>query len=222
MATPVKAYILNHDTGDKIECQFNPTDYSMSKQQAVQASPTPRNNAPTASSQGGGSATISFELFFDTYRGEEGDMKDVRDEYTNKLLALMDISPPAKNADSNTQSGRPPLISFHWGETWSFTGLLTQCNLKFTLFTSSGKPVRATASISIHEADDPNNKPKTNPTSGGEGMRANRVVEPGDTLDLISYKEYGDPTLWRHLATANNIENPRALKPGQRLVVPNI
>ena len=37
----------------------------------------------------------------------------------------------------------------------------------------------------------------------------------------IAYKEYGDPNHWRHIAQANGITNPMALRPGQVLnIVP--
>jgi len=83
-------------------------------------------------------------------------------------------------------------------------------------------PVRATASMSMLQVKDAGTYPAQNPTSGGEGVRATHTVEWGDTLDLIAFREYGDATKWRPLAQANNLEDPRALRPGQKLVVPDI
>ncbi|MFB0563334.1 MAG: LysM peptidoglycan-binding domain-containing protein [Candidatus Lokiarchaeia archaeon] len=46
------------------------------------------------------------------------------------------------------------------------------------------------------------------------------VVKSGDTLKRIAAKVYGDPNQWRRIAKANNIVNPRKLKPGTELVIP--
>jgi nucleoid-associated protein YgaU len=43
-----------------------------------------------------------------------------------------------------------------------------------------------------------------------------------ETLWLIADEEYGDPSKWRRIAEANDLENPRDLRSGQRLVVPEL
>jgi nucleoid-associated protein YgaU len=48
------------------------------------------------------------------------------------------------------------------------------------------------------------------------------TVRDGDTLPAIAYREYGDATQWRPIATANDLSNPLALTPGASLVVPRI
>jgi nucleoid-associated protein YgaU len=45
------------------------------------------------------------------------------------------------------------------------------------------------------------------------------VVSEGDTLGGIAHSIYGDATLWRLLAEANDIDNPLSLRPGQQLIV---
>lgn len=58
-------------------------------------------------------------------------------------------------------------------------------------------------------------------TSGDDGERT-VVVEEGDTLWDIAEEEYGDPTKWRVIAEANDIEDPRSLEPGTVLVIPEL
>jgi len=60
----------------------------------------------------------------------------------------------------------------------------------------------------------------TNPTSGGGEPHRIHVVQAGERLDWIAYKEYGNPTLWRHIARENNLIRPHRLRPGQKLIVP--
>jgi len=216
-----KAYILNNETQAQVSCLFNPTDYSFTKANTWTATPLTGADVPAPQFGGGGNLKMTFELFFDTYTGDEASMTDVR-TYTEKLLNLMKIDPSTLNADTNAKKGRPPVCTFHWGNYWSFKGVIENITIKFTLFTSQGLPVRATASMTMLQVKDDGTYPAQNPTSGGEGMRAARTVEWGDTLDLIAFREYGDATKWRPLAQANNLEDPRALRPGQKLVVPDI
>lgn len=217
-----KAFIYNEDKHAKaLDCLFNPTEYSFHKGNTWDVKPLPGQNVPNANFTGGDVMTMSFQLLFDTYSGQsEEDDQDVR-EYTEKLLMLMKID-TTLHSSNDTVAGRPPIVSFHWGDYWSFKGVITSVELRFTLFTGQGKPVRATAQVSLQQFEELGTYPRQNPTSGGEGVRASRMVEVGDTLDLIAYQEYGDATRWRPLAVANHLENPRALRPGQRLVVPEL
>lgn len=48
------------------------------------------------------------------------------------------------------------------------------------------------------------------------------TVRPGDTLSSIAAVQMGSASLWRRLAEANNIRDPRALRVGQRLVIPPV
>jgi nucleoid-associated protein YgaU len=59
-----------------------------------------------------------------------------------------------------------------------------------------------------------------NPTSGTPRPHRVHRVQPGETLDRISARYYGDPTRWRDLALANDIEDPLGLRPGSLLSVP--
>ena len=134
-------------------------------------------------------------------------------DYTEKLLTYMKVDPNTVQSDA-ASAGRPPVCSFHWGNYWTFKGVITAVNLTFTLFDGTGKPVRARANVTLQQIQPEGLFPAQNPTSGGDGMRARHMVEDGDTLDLIAYQEYGDPTRWRAIALANGIDNPRALRAG--------
>lgn len=59
------------------------------------------------------------------------------------------------------------------------------------------------------------------PTAGPPTGRV-YVVRPGDTLSRIAAKEMGSASLWRRLGEANNIRDPRSLRPGQRLRIPHV
>ncbi|MDQ1739694.1 MAG: hypothetical protein QOE53_1346, partial [Pseudonocardiales bacterium] len=61
-----------------------------------------------------------------------------------------------------------------------------------------------------------------NPTSGTPRPHRVHRVQPGETLDRIAARYYGDSTRWRSLAAANNVEDPLAMRPGALLSVPRI
>jgi nucleoid-associated protein YgaU len=48
------------------------------------------------------------------------------------------------------------------------------------------------------------------------------TVQRGDTLQSISFREYDDPAEWRRIADANSVDDPMALEPGMKLLVPPI
>ncbi|HML25871.1 MAG TPA: LysM peptidoglycan-binding domain-containing protein, partial [Methanomethylovorans sp.] len=48
------------------------------------------------------------------------------------------------------------------------------------------------------------------------------VTKQGDSLWSIAYREYGDPALWRYIADANKIHDPRSLETGAELIIPSV
>ena len=212
---PEKAYILNEETKDKVECLFNPTEYTVSKSNSWNPTNKPGTDVPQLMYGGGNPAELQMELFFDTY--EKGE--DVT-KYTKKLMAMARIEP--KTVDQQSNLGRPPVVLFSWGEFFSFRAVITSLSIRYTLFLSNGIPVRAVASVSFQEcaqADLPQQEAASpSPTRGTRGHKV-RVVRPGDTIDRIAFEEYGDSKAWRHLAQANNLDNPLDLRPGQALMV---
>jgi hypothetical protein len=128
-----------------------------------------------------------------------------------------------EDRSNNSMHTRPPHVMFRWGDFETFPAVITQLSQKFTLFLETGMPVRATLTVALQEVPQQAVKNQTqaqNPSSRMAGARRVHVVDPGDTIDLIASKAFGEPTNWRLLAEANNLDDPRRLRPGQRLVIP--
>ncbi len=211
------ASILNVSRkGKPIRCMFNPKEYTFTKQNTWSPSKTPGKNTPPLQFGGAQPAALQMQLFFDTY--EEG--KDVRKVYTDAIWELMWLDPAL--ADKKNKLGKPPVVRFQWGQSWSFDAVITSITQKFTLFTPHGIPVRATLDVTFMQVRDEKfyTGQKQNPTSGGEGAQRVRTVQDGDTLAWIAYQEYGDPTLWRGIADANGLTRVRRLTPGTVLLIP--
>jgi nucleoid-associated protein YgaU len=106
-----------------------------------------------------------------------------------------------------------------WGTMRYFRAYLKSVIVNYTLFGDGGRPVRATVDLILEET--PDDAAGQNPTSGGIAGRSATVVQAGDSLASIAYREYGKARLWRALALANDIEDPLALLPGTALLVPS-
>jgi nucleoid-associated protein YgaU len=206
-----KAFLENIDTGDKIDVLFNPKEYKISKSNSYQAAKTSGGNVPKMTFSNGQPASMTVQLFFDTYE----DKKDVR-VHTDKIAALMEVK---VKDEGKGKKLRPPQVKFHWGVSWTFKAVITQMSQNFTLFLPDGTPVRAIVDLTMQQVEDDKKKPGQNPTSGGLGGRRTHIVGAGETLDLIAYEELGDASEWRRIADLNGIHDPLYLRPGSLLVV---
>jgi nucleoid-associated protein YgaU len=217
-----KAIISSLDfSSEKVTCLFNPKEYTFSKQNQYKPKKTTGGNVPQFTFEGGGAATLDMELFFDTYAdstpGEPA--KDVRKEYTDKIWRLMYVDERLK--DKKSKKARPPRVRFQWGESWGFNAVITKISQKFTLFAQDGTPLRATLNVGFQQEKDSETLQKQNPTSGGMGGERFWTVEEGDTLGWIAYQEYGETSMWRVIAEANDLDNVRELSAGTVLLIPN-
>lgn len=216
------AMIINVDdkTGQPpIKCHFNPKEYSYAKRNSWGKGKNAKgHNVAEVEFGGGDAATLTMQLFFDTYTGASSD--DVRKVYTDRIWKLMLVDETLK--DHTTDKGRPPKVQFQWGTALSFEAVITAITERFTLFKPDGTPVRATLDVTFQQVSDDQWYPGQNPTSGGRGGEQAWVVKDGDTLASIAYATYGDATRWRPIADANRLTRVRRLRPGTILEVPTL
>jgi len=121
----------------------------------------------------------------------------------------------------STNTPSPPWVVFGWGTFTSFVAIVKQVQAQYTMFRPDGTPIRATCSVTLEEVPT-TPPPRQNPTSGALEARRSHVVVAGDTLPSIAQREYGDPTRWRALAEANDIDDPMRLVPGTTLTIPDL
>jgi hypothetical protein len=226
------ATIIDKDHDVQVPCLFNPKEYTFSKQNSWSGKPTKGSNLGLFEFGNGQATTLSMQLFFDTYANikngtTRGTPKDVRTEYTAAIWEMMQVDTKLSNLNdkpgspSKNKKGRPPVVVFQWGSTWSFKAVITSIKERFTLFLPNGTPVRSTLDVTFQQVQDKNQHPPTNPTSGGVGGERVWTVSEGDTLAWIAYREYGDATRWRLIAYANRLTRVRQLTPGMILEIPN-
>ena len=207
-----KLVIRSLETRDKIECLFNPTEYTITKTNDWSSDPKRGENVPRQDFNGGDSKKMTLNLFFDTSL----DGYDVRKE-TDKLCKLMEVSNDL--TDRNSGKGRPPLVICQWGKVRLFKAYIQELTQRFTLFRDDGTPVRAHVTAVFCQAEEEGKFWPQNPTTSGQYGHKRWVVKEGDTIDLIAFYEYNDSALWRYIADINGLADPGKLKPGQVLII---
>jgi nucleoid-associated protein YgaU len=194
--------------GQQVVALFNPNQITVQKTVNWRRVPTAERDVPAAQFTHGDAATLSMDLFFDTY--EAG--TDVR-EYTRKIADLTTI-------EQHGSIHRPPICQLSWGQFGVFfQGVLQSLNQRYTLFKPDGTPVRATLGCSFQEWRSDDEEARRQKKESADVART-RVVQLGETLSSIAGLEYHDPTLWRPIAETNGIDNPRRIVPGQVLTIP--
>jgi len=192
--------------GEIIECKFNPPEYTTEKRVNYGELKATGSGASVQQFVDGGAKSLTMELFFDTSTERE----DVREEYVDDFDKLQEV-------DSELHA--PPVCQFVWGEGLAFTALVESIEKRFTMFLPSGIPVRARVNVTFTEYKTAEyHQAEVSPESTDK-TKAWTVTE-GDTLWLVASKEYGDAEHWRTIADANDIQNPRALEPGEELELP--
>jgi nucleoid-associated protein YgaU len=201
------AYIepLIDGPGERIKVSFNPAEYSLQKGNQFSSTPLPGLSNPVVSFVNGDADVLTMDLFFDTYTDKGS--SDVREE-TGKIADLLDIHPKLH---------APPPVRFVWGGL-RFKAVIERLSQRFTMFREDGVPVRATLNVTFKEyktiAD------QLNPPKESSDWTKRRTIVELDRLCLIAAAEYEDPTVWRVIADANEIDNPRLLQPGVEIALP--
>ena len=211
-----KAFLKFEGKGkENLPCLFNPESITITKSNDWSGDAMPGKGVPTLTFKGQQSGSMSFDLVFDT----TADGSPVTN-YTNKLLANMEIDATLPGTNEKTNNSRPPFVVFHWGQLYSFPAVIKSATVTFDYFSATGVPLRAKVKLDMTQYMASRAFTKQNPTSGTPEPHRVHRVQPGETLDRISARYYGDATRWRLLASANGIEDPLGIRPGSLITVP--
>lgn len=195
--------------GTRISVLFNPTEYTIERSNTYKTTSVPGLSGPLIHFINGEADSLSMELFLDDYTdAPKNGQKGVR-ERVDEIAAMLDI-------DNNQHA--PPIVRFVWGKL-SFKAIIEKLTRKFQLFQPEGVPARATLGISFKEYRTLSEL-LVNPRLQSADKSKRRVVVAGDSLWLMASREYHDATLWRAIAEANDLDDPRAILAGQWLIVP--
>lgn len=194
--------------GKKYKVLFNPNTYTVEQGNQYKYKPINGLSVPLVQFANGTTPKLSMELFFDC--SDKGFDADVR-EFTAPFVSLLDV-------DSELHA--PPLCQFVWGSLL-FKGYLESLTQKYTMFSVKGNPIRARFNVTFKGVSPIKEQLQQTPRHSPDRTKE-KTLKQGDQLWMISAEEYEDPKHWRAIADVNNIDNPRTLKPGRRLVVPRL
>jgi hypothetical protein len=190
---PLEKARLVFKNREPLPVMFNPTE--MIRERLVK----------TASIGGRHSERLTMDLFLDSSYFE--------DDETDIQIFLRELEDASA---SDPKHFRSPACAFHWG-TFSFSGAIDEFTVHYLKFLPNGIPTRAKVSLTISQIPHSFSIPyETQPPDPIKEYRA--PAESG--LWLAAWKAYGDPSLWRNIARANHIVNPRLVRANQPLIVP--
>ena len=219
--TPAKAKLVELDDkgnpsdnpGYAVIVQFNPENLKVSFTNQVQT-PTGTGSSgdkPSKQFVGAGTTKLTLQIWFDVtgqLPAESASIKDVR-KLTQKVAYF--ITP-------NEQTKVPPKVRFVWG-SFQFDGMMDALEESLEFFSPEGLPLRASMNVSLSEQKIvfQFNEDKKNKGPGGRdvspGASPLTQSQAGDTLPNLA--DAAGKTDWQSIASANGIENPRLLAPGQ-------
>jgi Contractile injection system tube protein/LysM domain len=197
----------------RVKFQFNPAQLELSKSANWAYTPTVASRAGGRPEfLGAGQQSLNLEIFLDC--SDRPGSPKVRHEVESLFDCLQVVPSSLPNRPS------PPWVIFEWGgfTTVRFVAYVRDVSASYTLFSSTGEPIRATCRVGLEEI--PQQTPGQNPTSGSLTARRVHRVVAGDTLHSLAYQEYGDATAWRAIAEINDIDDPMRLRAGRELLLP--
>jgi hypothetical protein len=197
-------------TGDELAVDYNPEEYTVNKDNNFAVQNVPGLGSPIVQFVNGNQRTLEVELFFDTYDTPTLPKADVRDK-TRKVVDLMAI---------DGELHAPPVLSVSMASL-NLRCVLSRVSERYLMFMPDGVPVRARVNCTFIEYVDPVQEAKANnlQTTDFSGVH---VVTASETLSGIASRVYEDARLWRPIAIANGIANPRRIRAGDTLRIPSL
>ena len=144
-----KVSIISLDTNATVEAQYNPKELQIDKNVPwTKTSQANKSNETGISLEftGAEGRSLTLELLFDGY--EEG--KSVK----GKVDTLNDLASVWQPGEKDETKRRPHFCKIAWGSTISeFKCVIESLSVKYTMFSESGDPLRATCTVKLKEAD---------------------------------------------------------------------
>jgi hypothetical protein len=218
---------INADKATKV--QFNPDSLKVTFANQIQQ---PSGGGDQGGSQaqqfvGAGSTKLAVQLWFDVTQelGELPDTMDVR-QLTQRVAYF--ITPKGDPANK-PKKFIPPAVRFSWG-TFKFDGIMEGMEETLELFSAEGRPLRASVTITMTQQkittfafnDDVPQPPgfkrragTTPQTPAPQGSNLQSLSKQNDTSGSDAGSGGAGNRDWQSVASANGIENPRRLAPGQ-------
>lgn len=218
-----------HNTDHTTKVQFNPDSLKVSFANSLKTNEGGDQNGPQAIQfAGSGTTKLTVTLYFDVTAGLPSDLPQVNDvrKLTQRVAYFITA---AKTGSGRSTQYVPPGTRFVWG-SFQFDGVMESMEETLEMFSNDGRPLRASVAIALtrqeitefsiinvpdppavtrHGGSPPGTAPLTEAParSNLQNMAASQSGGAGGGSGLSGG--------WQAIASANGIENPRLLDPGQ-------
>ena len=207
--------------GKRVTVQFNPETLKVSfaNQIATPEGAGDQKGTPARQFVGAGTTKLSLQLWFDVNSPlldgavPEGEttVTDVRKLTQEVAYFITPIEEGKKFV--------PPAVRFLWG-SFQFEGIMDALEESLEFFSSEGKPLRASMTLSLSQQKITKFTFRDTGSSPGAGAAPPAGTKPmtqapanSNLQNLASNQGKGNQ--WQLIAELNGIENPRLLEPGQ-------
>ncbi len=215
-ALTLTALNVNEDppqpAGASYGLMINPAEFSHSRSICYNTRKTLGQTSNPARFSAMNPDQIAFSVVFDgtgVIPSRPGQLNDVAAQIDAMCRVIYDYS----SADHE-----PNHLRVAWGKL-SFDCRLTSFDTTYTLFKSSGAPLRARVELALTGFATPQDAAlEANPSS--PDLSHSVLVVDGDTLPLLCLRIYGDARYYPEVAAFNGLSGFRRLQPGQRLHFP--
>ena len=201
------------NTEKKCQVQFNPETLKVSfaNQVATPSGAGDQKGTPARQFVGAGTTKLSLQLWFDVTAEMPPEQKKETD--VRKLTAKVAyFITPKPEGDKFV----PPAVRFIWG-SFQFDGIMESMEESLEFFSSDGRPLRASVTINLTQQKITEFTFRATAGPGATQSPGTRPLTPvpqGKSLPSIADSQ-GKGDNWQDIASANGIENPRLLQPGQ-------
>jgi hypothetical protein len=165
---------------------------------------------------GGGRTILELDLLFDVELPDaRSAVADVR-ELTTPLWQLAENTQQEQR--SGSKYGGPAQVRFLWGKAWNVPAVVLSVAERYERFTRLGQAQRSWMRLRLLRVNEttPQPRPPTSfrladvPASSRTPDETWGVHErvQGERLDEVAERVYGDPSLWRLIAAANDLDDP--------------
>jgi len=212
--------------GVVIPVKFNPEQYSLDRTNTFKATAVPGLGSELIQFVNGHAAVLTMDLFLeDSFDGsilpaglQPTPAQDQLIEGVANTLVLARMKLLNSLLEIDRMLHAPPTVRFVWGPL-RFDAVVEKITTKVTIFHSNGLPKRATLSLTFREYRSIASQLEE-PRRESADKSKRRQVDAAESLWLIADREYGDSRAWRHIAEESEVDDPRALKPGDWLRLP--
>jgi hypothetical protein len=216
---PLKADLVTPDDSQKakiVVVQFNPETLKVAYSNQLEKTDGPGDQRGKQSQQfvGSGTTKLTCMLWFDVsaFQPNQNDTSANAATDVRALTKLVTYYMKAVKNPKDPKKFVPVPVRFEWG-SFHFDGIMESVEESLELFSSDGRPLRASVGISISQQEIVFFQPGATKANGKPtpGTTPTTPVPQGSSLQKMAGED------WQGVAEANDVENPRLPAAGQRL-----